>query len=286
MKYPAYSLSVLLTAMVFSTQADTLTIPNTFGSGTPAVAAEVNANFAAAKSAADDNDARIGNNTSAINSNSIDILNLQGTKQNRVTGACSAGFVISTINEDGSVDCVADIDSGGDIQGVIAGTGLQGGGISGTVELRPAWGAVSVHAAGFTPELPGCDLSKNSGYMFYATSSTRPSCNGVASVQLPHRATVTSLWCRVFDNDVAASSLVRLSSVALGTGASTTIFSTPSSINLTSLQTLTDYSADADAVVDNTVYSYTLYWASGSHDATSVGSYARLYNCMIYYVYQ
>jgi len=44
---------------VTSAWAGSYTIPNTFTSGTPAVAAEVNANFNAAKTAIDDNDSRV-----------------------------------------------------------------------------------------------------------------------------------------------------------------------------------------------------------------------------------
>ncbi len=43
-----------------------ITIPNTFQSGTPAVAAEVNANFTAVESAVDDNDSRIAALESAV----------------------------------------------------------------------------------------------------------------------------------------------------------------------------------------------------------------------------
>lgn len=43
-----------------------MTIPNTFTAGTPAVAAQVNANFSAVKTAVDDNDARITTNAAAI----------------------------------------------------------------------------------------------------------------------------------------------------------------------------------------------------------------------------
>ena len=62
------------------TRADDLTIPNTFQSGTPARAAEVNENFSAVEAEVDDNAAdtasnttEIGNNTTGINANSADI---------------------------------------------------------------------------------------------------------------------------------------------------------------------------------------------------------------------
>lgn len=52
-------LSVILFATATSIQAGALTVPSTFDAGTPAVAAEVNGNFTAVKSAVDDNDSRI-----------------------------------------------------------------------------------------------------------------------------------------------------------------------------------------------------------------------------------
>lgn len=75
--------------------AGDLTIPNTFVSGDPARAAEVNANFSAVKTEVDDNDARIILNEAAI-----------ANRQSRVTGSCAAGQSIRVINADGSVDCV------------------------------------------------------------------------------------------------------------------------------------------------------------------------------------
>jgi len=51
-----------IAGMLFLSQqinATELTVPNTFSSGTPAVAADVNANFDAVKSAVDDNDSRL-----------------------------------------------------------------------------------------------------------------------------------------------------------------------------------------------------------------------------------
>lgn len=57
-KLVLFSTLILLTAFS-STHAGEVTIPNTFASDTPAVAAEVNANFTAVKTAVDDNDSRV-----------------------------------------------------------------------------------------------------------------------------------------------------------------------------------------------------------------------------------
>ena len=63
-------LSALLTMTFFSlSQAGEVDVPNTFQSGSPAIAAEVNENFAAIETAVDDNAVDIEANTSAINAN-------------------------------------------------------------------------------------------------------------------------------------------------------------------------------------------------------------------------
>lgn len=56
--------------------------------------------------------------------------------QRRVRGNCSVGLSIRTINADGTVVCEPDDNSGGDITGVLAGTGMTGGGTSGDVTLN------------------------------------------------------------------------------------------------------------------------------------------------------
>ncbi|MEC7521622.1 MAG: hypothetical protein VYE22_17205 [Myxococcota bacterium] len=62
-------------------------------------------------------------------------LNVNPTQvQTRVSGTCPAGEAIVRINMDGTVTCAAT----GDILGVVAGTGLSGGGASGTVTLNIA----------------------------------------------------------------------------------------------------------------------------------------------------
>lgn len=53
--------------------------------------------------------------------------------QRRVSGGCTPGQVVTSVNVDGTVNCAPVAD--GDITGVVADTGLLGGGLSGTVTL-------------------------------------------------------------------------------------------------------------------------------------------------------
>ncbi len=70
------------------------------------------------------------------------------TVQSRVTGTCAVGQKISAINIDGTVACAVDADSGGDITGVTAGTGLSGGGSSGAVSLAVDTATVQSRVSG------------------------------------------------------------------------------------------------------------------------------------------
>jgi hypothetical protein len=68
--------------------------------------------------------------------------------QRRVSNGCTVGSSIRQILEDGSVVCEPDSDSGGDITGVSAGSGLSGGGVVGDVFLAiPTGGITSTHIA-------------------------------------------------------------------------------------------------------------------------------------------
>ncbi|MBN4073295.1 hypothetical protein JYT23_00500 [Mariprofundus ferrooxydans] len=74
MKKSHYIAVAAATLLISSTAwAGALTIPNTFTAGTPAVAADVNANFTAAKTAVDDNNTRITANTASATTNTTDI---------------------------------------------------------------------------------------------------------------------------------------------------------------------------------------------------------------------
>ena len=55
--------------------------------------------------------------------------------QSRVTGTCSSGNFFTGVNADGTVTCAAGATGTGDITEVLAGSGLQGGGASGSVTL-------------------------------------------------------------------------------------------------------------------------------------------------------
>ena len=81
------SISALLLLIPIA-NAGNVTIPNNFTSGTPAVAADVNANFSAMETEVDDNDNRISNNTNNVATNTNDIATLQSTitsLQNTIT---------------------------------------------------------------------------------------------------------------------------------------------------------------------------------------------------------
>ncbi len=74
MKHTQYIITAAAALLISSTAwAGALTIPNTFTAGTPAVAADVNVNFTAAKTAVDDNNTRINTNAASAATNTTDI---------------------------------------------------------------------------------------------------------------------------------------------------------------------------------------------------------------------
>ena len=86
------------------------------------------------------------------------------TFQFRVTGTCPAGSSVRAINSNGTVTCETDDNSGGDITGVTAGTGLTGGGTTGTPTL-------GIHTATDDNITNRAPASTGLGSGFYQTSS-------------------------------------------------------------------------------------------------------------------
>ena len=120
--------------------------------------------------------------------------------QKRLTRGCSGGKFLTNIDDNGQPACAPDNDSGGDITTVTAGNGLQGGGDSGDVEIKPADGYVSVHAAAFSATDPvNCIWKYNEEYGYMDTGSS--SCTFNASIFLPDHATVSFMECTVYKND-------------------------------------------------------------------------------------
>ncbi|MDH5786186.1 MAG: hypothetical protein OEZ16_11350 [Chromatiales bacterium] len=247
-----------------SAVAASLTVPNSFTAGTTAVAADVNANFDAVQT--------------AVN-----------TKQDRVTGTCAAGSSIRAVAADGTVTCEVDNDSGGDITGVTAGAGLQGGGTTGTVTLRAANGTVSINHRAVHSAYIGttftCQPYQTLGYSYFADTGTSNICDYIAGVNLPDGSTPTSMWCRVYDNDGTASSVTaQLKRMFYTTGVEETLFTTPGVGDGTTVQVASDVTNAFPGAVNNSQYSYSLVVDFGGNTA-AVNTNKRFYNCYINYTF-
>jgi hypothetical protein len=83
---------------------------------------------------------------------------LTNTIQARVTGSCPAGQYVRSVNTDGGVVCGADLSSGGTLTAINAGSGLIGGGVTGSVTLSLA---STVVVSG----QPISRLTNNAGYL-------------------------------------------------------------------------------------------------------------------------
>jgi hypothetical protein len=104
--------------------------------------------------------------------------------QRRPNG-CPVGASIRQINEDGSVLCEVDSDTG-DITGVTAGTGLSGGGTSGAVTLTVGYGGTGV-----SPLAARADHNHNNQYMSGQLKSGTTSCSSCASASASFGFTFT-----------------------------------------------------------------------------------------------
>lgn len=140
-------------------------------------------------------------------------------------------------------------------------------------------GAVSVAGGGFHDinEANTCQLSQTSFMLNYSAGN---GCDAFASVQLPDGATLTHMDCLVFDNDSGSSVNidVDLRRIDLATSGASIVFSSASSVDSPSLQTISDTTTTLGKV-DNSSYAY-LLWADFG-PSSPVG--LVLYGCTIGY---
>ena len=180
MNQKALVFSAVVSSITLHASAGQADIPNTFVSGSKAVASEVNANFDAVKDAVNDNDARI--------------TSIEQVKQNRVTGTCSVGQTISAINEDGTVSCSAM-------------------GSPGFVSIAPASFTVR-NGSVCNTYVTSLSISYTSG----SSPCAGPNSWLYSSVNIPHGATITSVECSFFDrSDTYGFTTVILSATSDGT---------------------------------------------------------------------
>ncbi|MBE9526674.1 MAG: hypothetical protein IME94_06830 [Proteobacteria bacterium] len=157
-----------------------------------------------------------------------------------------------------------------------------------------ATGAASVSHVAFVNENTSlanaiqCKLSRSSGYAYYLTAGagTVSSCDAYAPIQIPDGVTITGLNCTFYDNNGANSLNASLRRVNT-TGGVQVIASTPSTVNSTSVQTVSKSASFStplpNNLVDNNTYSYNIFVSYSASDFTTLGANARMYRCEVRY---
>lgn len=181
--------------------------------------------------------------------------------QRRVTGTAPAGSAISGINADGSVSTTAV--GNGDITGVTAGSGLSGGGTSGSVTLNLAPTITTSHTFGSgTFGIGDSTLRANDNGIILGTTSLSPSSNRLLRMERHYNSASSNTGTYVtLDNSGSgylAGAEYYVGSTTTGSGIRYGVF------------------ANVDNALNSTSLQYGLYGQAGSVSKTagrSIGVY-------------
>ncbi len=246
--------------------ADSVILPNTFTAGSPAVAAEVNANFDAVKSSVDDNDARITVNESDIDANTARITVNESD--------IDANTARITVNE-------SDIDAN------TANIDINTNDIN-ALNTSISSGYVSIHATAFRishSDAP-CNIRESINYSYMYNGTTCGTTNGAilhASIQLPQGVNITGFECGIYDSTAQAGvTEFRLYRQPINTGAYISISGLSSSDD-SGYQTLVSTPLSHTVDNSNAGYGIRLILGNGGNDFSVIATSLRIIGCVVAY---
>ena len=245
--------------------ADTVDIPNEFSAGTPAIAAEVNANFDAIEVAVNDNDARLTTNDARLTTVES-AVSAQGPRLDSVESTVSVHEM-----QLGALE--ARLHATAAVPGSAFRAEFRDNELDIALNNRCIWGT----------------LPSNGGSGYFLAHSEAPDsggCNAVAAIQLPDIATLDGLNCSVLKSDRSTNFLnVQLKRISLADGSSDIIYDARTTRTSSATQRISDSTTTEDRIVtDNSLFAYyirALY--GGPFDFTQLDDSVRLYGCVVSY---
>jgi hypothetical protein len=259
----------------------------TFSSNTPAVASEVNGNFTAVKSAVDDNATRIGTLETTVGTLGTTLSTVNSNAARKDAAAGNQSFDGGTLYLDYTNNRIGVSTSTPavplDVNGAVSATSYA---------LKTArsglvmFGGANMHPDGYTDEQW---QTSEDGYGYIVSGTAGYAIGLSAPIHLPQGATVTALFCHVYDNDAASSlsytaRLKRRGYSNTNVSASTLAECSSSTTGPGAANELSESGDNSilNAVIDNWNYSYHL-WVNFTVSAPSLS--LRLYDCGVTYTY-
>ncbi|MEM7561876.1 MAG: hypothetical protein AAF353_02370 [Pseudomonadota bacterium] len=205
------------------------------------------------------------------------------SKQNRVSGSCSAGESIRTIEASGAVICEADNDTLPPVNSVTTGNGLTNDGNAADPVLRPVDSGSTISWLSLRTTTSGCIVDYNSDYAAPSASGSG-GCFFQAPVQVPVGATLTSLICNASVDVTKAGLSFQLQRIFIDGTAQDLLFQVGlSGQGVGTRETVVSTTPFGNTQVLNNSY---LYYIDTSFMAISVdpGEF-RFYGCRVGYTY-